>query len=440
MATGGAGHVYVASASPVAVTCTITNTRTSATMILQKTWVNGGFDDTATLSVSGSEMGTADSATSTASGVSGSETDTVNRASVTAFSGDSLSLAEALGTTNIGTYTAHISCDQPGLTPNGDGQGGTFDVPASPDTVTCTITNTRTSATMILQKTWVDAAAGDTTDLSINGSSPTTSESAVSVATGVAGAETDSVNQVVATIYSGQGLVLAETFGDANSGTYADSMLCTESGLSFGQHSASGSYLVPAVPVDVTCAFTNTRTSATITLRKAWVNAASGDTANLSISGSDPGAACRKLPATSTASGAPGTETDIDNQAVAPIFSGETVSLVEDLGAGNRGSYTSQIACSQHAAWVDSGRRWARRNVRGAGSSGSGDLHDHQYPHLGNVDLAEGLGDRRQRRHRRIVASMARPPVRDSQLPPFRRAGTASRSTRRRPLCSLAPP
>ena len=45
-------------------------------------------------------------------------------------------------------------------------------------------TNTRTSAVLTLQKTWVNGAAGDTAALAVSGSGPATSGSAVSTATG----------------------------------------------------------------------------------------------------------------------------------------------------------------------------------------------------------------------------------------------------------------
>ena len=108
-------------------------------------------------------------------------------------------------------------------------------------------------------------------------------------------------------------------------------------------HAQSGIYTVPAVPVGVTCTFTNTRTSATITLQKTWVNGAAGDTADLAVTGSDPGTSGS---ATSTATGAAGAQTDTTNQATATIFSGERVDLAETLGEANTGSYTSAIACT----------------------------------------------------------------------------------------------
>ena len=76
--------------TPLAATCTITNTRTSATLILQKQWVNGAAGDTAGLTIATPAPGTPASATSTATGAAGSETDTVNRATATVFSGQTV--------------------------------------------------------------------------------------------------------------------------------------------------------------------------------------------------------------------------------------------------------------------------------------------------------------------------------------------------------------
>ena len=128
-------------ATPVAVTCTVTNTRTSTSLILQKTWMNGAAGDTAGLAIVGPSPSVPAAAVSTASGATGAETDTANQASTTVFSGQTIALGEALAEDNTGTYTSQLECDQPGLTPTDDGRGGTFEVPAAPVPVTCTFTN-----------------------------------------------------------------------------------------------------------------------------------------------------------------------------------------------------------------------------------------------------------------------------------------------------------
>ena len=308
--------------------------------------MNGAAGDVAQLAISTPAPGTPASATSTATGVPGSEIDTVDQATTTVFSGQTVDLGEVLDAVNTGSYTAQIACDQPGLSPDADGQGGTYQVPAAPLAATCTITNTRTTATLILQKPWVNGAAGDQAGLLVSGSNPATAGSSTSTATGAAGSQTDTANRVTVTIFSGDTVTLAETLppdGHLNVGTYASETVCDQPGLTADEDGQGGSYQVPGTPTAVTCTITNTRASATLVLQKQWVTAAAGDTATLTVSGSDPGTSGS---ATSTATGAAGSETDTVNQAIATIFSGETVDLVESLGAANTGSYDAQIACT----------------------------------------------------------------------------------------------
>ena len=273
----GQGGTYAVPATPVPVTCTISNTRTSASITLQKRWVDGATDDTADLSVTGADVG---SATSTATGAAGSETDTDNQADARVFSGETVDLAEVLGAGNTGSYTSAIACDQPGLDPDANGQGGTFTVPATPVPVTCTITNTRTSAVLILQKEWVNGATDDTADLSVTGSDPGTAGSATSTATGASGSETDTDNQANARVFSGETVDLAEVLGSGNTGTYGSIIACDQPGLTPDANGQGGTFAVPATPLPVTCTITNTRTSAMIVLQKEWVNGAAGDTAD----------------------------------------------------------------------------------------------------------------------------------------------------------------
>jgi hypothetical protein len=101
--------------------------------------VNGVTGDTADLSINSatSAPGFA-TATVPASGTGLSP----DKATTTLFSGATVNLAEQLGAANRGAYASRINCDQPGLTADADGRGGTFEVPATPVAVTCTITNT----------------------------------------------------------------------------------------------------------------------------------------------------------------------------------------------------------------------------------------------------------------------------------------------------------
>ncbi len=387
---GGQAASGVVPDEPVPVLCTVTNTRTSANLILQKMWVNGATPgDVADLSIDGATSGPRFAAATVPPAATGLS---IDKASVTLLSGATVNLTEQLGAGNTGSYGSQITCNRPGLTPNADGQGGSFQVPAVPEPVTCTITNTRTSADLILRKTWVNGIGGDSANLTISGSDAATFDSAMSTATGADGSETDTVNQASATIFSGGTVNLAEDLGVGNTGAYTSQIACDQPGLTPDPDGQGGTFQVPTTPVAVTCTITNTRTSAGLILRKTWVNGAAGDTANLTISGSEPATSGS---ATSTATGADGSETDTANQATATIFSGQTVNLAEDLGVGNTGSYTA--ADHLRPTRPDPRPRRAGRHPPSADHPRRRHLHNHQPADVQPVDPAEGVGQRRSR-------------------------------------------
>ncbi len=140
----GRGGTYEVPAIPVAVSCTITNTRTSATMTLQKEWVTATAGDTAALSIDGATSGSGFVVATVPASGTGLSTD---KATLTLLSGSTVTVHEVLGAANAGSYTSHANCNQPGLTPDGDGRGGTFRVQAAANPVSCTITNTGSSGT-----------------------------------------------------------------------------------------------------------------------------------------------------------------------------------------------------------------------------------------------------------------------------------------------------
>src|SRR5690606_27669527 len=146
--TGTAGKFTVpASAAGQTITCTFTNTRGSVQVNLQKKWVNGAAGDTAALSIN---AGASVDATVPGSGnglSAATATDTVP-------SGSTVNLSEALGAGNTGTYTvSDFTCTGAAISWVDGASTASFTAPSS-GTVTCTVTNTRKSTTLILQKTW----------------------------------------------------------------------------------------------------------------------------------------------------------------------------------------------------------------------------------------------------------------------------------------------
>ena len=250
-----------------------------------------------------------------------------------------------LGAGNTGTYQTNLTCtDSAGLTYNAGAPSGTYTVPAAPSTVVCTFTNTRTSATLVLQKEWVNAAAGDQAGLSITGTDPATSGSATSTASGAAGSQLDTSNRATATIFSGETVTVSEALppsGHTNTGSYTSVITCDALDHQVGRGGQAATGTVPADPVPVLCTVTNTRTAASMVLQKDWAAGAGDDTADLSINGDTTGSGS----ATATVP-AGGSGLSIDRATVV-LLSGQTLDLAEVLGVGNTGRYTSQIACDR---------------------------------------------------------------------------------------------
>ncbi|HZE39706.1 MAG TPA: hypothetical protein VE172_12935 [Stackebrandtia sp.] len=342
----GAFTVPKSLASGVPITCAFTNTAKPTTLTLQKKWVDGAKGDAAHLSINGAKGG-AGVATSTASGVSGSHTDTQHQATATVYPGDKVRLAETFGT-KTGGYTAQLACGGKTI---GSGPSGVFEVPADPKDMTCEFTNTRASAKITVVKEWNRAAAGDTAKLEIEG--PAADSQASAIATAPQGGTGKSDDTATATIFAGDTVTLAEALpgaGPANTGSYASTLSCDQAGLDVGDGEQGGTFTVPNKPVDVVCTFTNTRTSAMLTVRKSWVHGATGDTADLSAKGSagdDAGTA--GVPASGTGDSADVVEV--------PVRSGEVIDLAEELGADNTGTYTTALACTAPGLAYQAGAR-----------------------------------------------------------------------------------
>ncbi len=318
------------------VTCTFTNTRQSATVVLQKHWNNGATGDQAVLSLAG---GTPDpaTATSTVTDATGPTfTDEDNQAAAGVDTGDEVTVTEDLPGTNAGGYDTELTCDN-GVVPD----AGTFTVTAAlaDTTVTCTFTNTRQSATVVLQKHWNNGATGDQAVLSLAGGTPdpATATSTVTDATGPT--FTDEDNQAAAGVDTGDEVTVTEDLPGTNAGGYDTELTCDN-----GVVPDAGTFTVTAALADttVTCTFTNTRQSATVVLQKHWNNGATGDQAVLSLAGGTPDPAT----ATSTVTDATGpTFTDEDNQAAAGVDTGDEVTVTEDLPGTNAGGYDTELTC-----------------------------------------------------------------------------------------------
>ncbi|MCL2542846.1 MAG: class F sortase [Nocardioidaceae bacterium] len=293
---------------------------TCPTVVLRKHWVNGAAGDTADLSLDHATTAPG-SATSTAGGQP-DLVDTAHQASEEVEPGSTVALGETLGAANTGTYDSALACDAGAVTSAPDGRSGSVQVPATAgagDVVTCTATNTRTSAQLSLTKVWATATAGDTMGLRIEtdqgSTGPTTSTAPTSTT-------------VSSTVFSGEPVTVVETPGAANAASYHATTVCT--GVDgFTASDMGGSFTVPANPGPMSCTITNSAVPAELTLIKSWVRGAHGDTADLTIddAGNTDGATA-VVPA-----GGSGVSAEA---ASLPILPGDTVSLSEALPAAGR--------------------------------------------------------------------------------------------------------
>ena len=123
------------------VVCTFTNIRKSHEVKLQKAWVNARGGDTAALTIKGGlpESG-APTKTSTATGATGTVLDSTNVANATVQVGDTVTVTEILGASNVGKYNATLACTAGDVKVEVDDKGN-FKMPDA--AVTCTFTNDR---------------------------------------------------------------------------------------------------------------------------------------------------------------------------------------------------------------------------------------------------------------------------------------------------------
>ncbi|HEX5360737.1 MAG TPA: hypothetical protein VFW49_06595 [Fluviicoccus sp.] len=252
--TGLSGNTLTVGATDTPITCTYSNSRKSANLTLQKTWVNAKLNDAVNVTATG--LTTLASTANTAS-----ETDAAPAQAV--YAGDAITLGEAFTTGDAANYTTTLGC-----TGNATALAGSvLTVSAADSAITCTYSNSRKSATLVLQKTWVSAKVNDAVNLTATGL--TTYASTANTAN-----ETDTA--AAQTVYAGDVITLAEVFTAGTAGSYSQSLSCTGNVLPL-----AGSVLtVDAADTALTCTFTNNYTVFTLSGRVFLDNGTGGGTAH----------------------------------------------------------------------------------------------------------------------------------------------------------------
>jgi len=169
--------------------------------------------------------------------------------SATVDVGSSISFSE---TANPGTdftnYDSGYECydSVPALVDSNSTTSGSFSMPN--DDVTCTFTNTRYSASLTLNKTWITAQPGDTaTVLSTGFINDTSTGSSVSTGNNTTASPT-------VTVYSGEAATISEAFSVGNATDYTRVLTCTAGSLDTNTNTLT---ITPGDTV-IECTYTNT--------------------------------------------------------------------------------------------------------------------------------------------------------------------------------------
>ncbi len=258
------------------IVCTITNTGPSLTLRKSVENAAGGSLTPAdwTLTATGSARTISTSPVPPWT-VSGSGTMTTGSTATTAVPIGSYTLGESSTAAGADRFSAGSwACTNSGtpMTINGNilTLGAGYNV-------TCTITNTYVP-TVTVTKTWVSGVSGDKTDLVINNAT-TSPGKATSTSNGNLGSWTDAANVATAKATVGSTVSVAEVMQLANRGTYAAQLACLDANNTVVAVSG-GAFTMPNR--DVTCEYTNTPMSGTVT----WSKVDAGSTSTL-LSGSE---------------------------------------------------------------------------------------------------------------------------------------------------------
>lgn len=319
------------------IKCNVTNTRTTS-LQLAKTWgANSVTTDNATIGAT--TGGTNNTTAFTTPG----GTNASSGAPVAVAVGNTITFPAETGT-NIANYNTVLSCTaNGGPTVNAlsgtNGQASNTLVIAAGDagkSIVCTYNNTRKSTTFRLAKAWAAnsltgnvANIGATTGLTNNTAAFT---STASTAT----------NGAAVTVYAGETATLpAETMSSGTLANYTTAINCNAGILSGNNgHSVGNTLTITAAATatsPITCTYTNTRKSASLTLQKIWANAKLNDAATITATG------------LTSLSAVANTASETDAAAGQTVYAGDSITLGETFTTGSATNYNATLACTGNA-------------------------------------------------------------------------------------------
>ena len=325
--TPGAGYTISGTQScgdtPLS-SATYTITDDDSPVVLAKTWVNGIAGEAVILTISGGSGATAGSST-----VGGSATN----ATSTAVWLQTITVTEAFTTGSAANYTTTLECRRADnnnvVAVSGSGLSRTFTMPLG-TSVTCIYTNTRRSASLVIRKTWSSAKLADAATVATTGLQSNASLAAVANAVN----ETDSATAV--TVYAAESGTFSEVFSVGDAANYTATLGCT------GNNTALAGSVLTINPADtaIVCTNTNVRKSASLRLRKTWVNATVGNAVTLPTT---TGFTNNTVAFASTAN----TANETDTGTAVTVYAGDSGTIrAESFTTGTPGNYVSALSCS----------------------------------------------------------------------------------------------
>jgi LPXTG-site transpeptidase (sortase) family protein len=182
-----------------------------------------------------------------------------------------------------------------------------------------------------LSKSWVNAIVNDAVTISVirGGLTIGTLASTANTAT-----EIDTASSAIA-VTPGDVLTFSEAFNTGLSANYNQVLSCTGA----ADTNLADGLTVNAADSSIVCTYTNTRKSASLTLRKTWVNATNGDAVNIPAT---TGFANNTTLLSSTSTG-----NNTTTGTPVTVYAGETGTLgTESFTTGLAANYTSTLTCS----------------------------------------------------------------------------------------------
>ncbi len=233
------------------ITCTFTNKK-EVVITLAKTWVDANLNDKVTITTTGgTNNGNFSPIANTAS-----ETDTAG-STFTVFAGETLTFNETFDIGSSSNYTATLACT--GATDTDPSDGLLID--ASDTAITCTYTNSRKSAAITLEKTWVNANIGNAVNVTADGTNDG-SDDITHGSTANTANDTDTDTDTL-TVFAGDTAKLTETFTSGSAGDYNIGLACSgnNGALTYTSGALTGTLVVDPNDTAITCTFTNSNLS-----------------------------------------------------------------------------------------------------------------------------------------------------------------------------------